>query len=163
MAQMAALTEAPQVAHPVVGRVVVQMRGGKHNPGGAPGHCLDQVRPAAGPATPVTPGGRLRVEPASIRQASQHAAVRTPTDLAAATGPHEADMAAERTPVGRIQWTQFGTDRHGQSLARARLKWNPLPSTVQRVNVQGHRTFQPSRQQEIPRGEARHRRSQKTA
>src|ERR1700730_15664349 len=45
--QVAALAEAAEIAQPVVGRFVIEMRGGEHHPSGADPQNFDQVGPAA--------------------------------------------------------------------------------------------------------------------
>ena len=66
---MAALAEAPQVGEPVVGRIVVQMRGGEHDAGQTDLRGIDQIRPARGTTTPVAPCSHCLVEPAAVGQA----------------------------------------------------------------------------------------------
>lgn len=66
MDHVAALTEAPEVAEPVVGRIVIQMRGGQHDAGCPdPDHLLE-VSPARVAAPLVAPGLPVRVIPAAV-------------------------------------------------------------------------------------------------
>jgi hypothetical protein len=56
--QVAALTEAAEVAQPVVGRIMIQVRSGEHDARRPQPHHLLQVGPAGGAAAPVAPRGR---------------------------------------------------------------------------------------------------------
>ena len=53
--QVAALTEAAQVAQAVVGRIMIQVRGGEHDARRPQPHDLFQVGPAGDTAAPVAP------------------------------------------------------------------------------------------------------------
>ena len=109
---VAALAEAPQIAQPVVLRVVVEMRGGQDHPRRAHLDRLDERGPAGRPATAVAPGLTQRIEPSSIGEAADRGAVRPLAALALAAGALEADASADLRPMRRIEPAQFGSDRH---------------------------------------------------
>ena len=109
---MAALAEAAQVAQAVIGRIVIEVRGGKYDTRRpAAGHVLE-VRPVRGAAAAIAPGLVAGIEPSSIRQAANARAVRPAATFTDAAGALETDAAAELAPVRGIEVAEFGADRH---------------------------------------------------
>jgi hypothetical protein len=75
--------------------------------------CLHKVGPS-GHAPVTAPLGRsLLVEPPPVWQAPDTDKVWSSTALALSAGPHEANLAAQLTPMRRIEGSQLGTYRHG--------------------------------------------------
>ena len=103
-----ALTEAAQIAQPVVGGVVVEMGGGEHDAGGAQADSVHQVGPACGAAAPIPPRFSIHIEPAPIWQTAKFCQVRPAAVLAAALGTLEANLAAEFGPVRRVEASKLG-------------------------------------------------------
>ena len=108
-----ALAERAEVPQPVVGRVAVQVRGREHDARlPIPGR-LDEIRPPGCSPTAIAPRGCPLVEPASVRQAADQSEMRPPAALAHTSGALKANLAAQLTPVRRIERPQFTTDGHG--------------------------------------------------
>ena len=100
--QVAALAKAPQVAQPVVGRVMVEMRRGQDDAGRVlPDHVFE-VRPASRATAPVAPRAKPGIEPAPVRQAAEIQAVRSSAALAFAARALEPHAAAQLRPVAGI-------------------------------------------------------------
>ena len=102
MQHVATLAEAPQVGEPVVGRVVVKMRGGEHDAGQADLRGVDQVGPACRTPTPVAPCPRCLVEPATVWQTADLGQMRAGASLTAAASALKADATAQRRPVRAV-------------------------------------------------------------
>jgi hypothetical protein len=66
--QVAALTEAAQVAQPVVGRIMIQVRGGEYYARRSQPRYLFEIGPAGCAATSVTPRLPRRIVPTPVRQ-----------------------------------------------------------------------------------------------
>ena len=96
---VAALAEAFQVAQPVVGRVVVKVRRGKHDAGGADRDQRHQVGRGSRAASVVPPSLPPGVEPAPVQQTADQGAVRPAAALAHAAGPREPHPPAERLKI----------------------------------------------------------------
>lgn len=67
VAQMAGLAEGAEIAQPVVGGIVVEVRGGEDDAGGAEADRVEQGGPAARPTAAVAPGFCAHIEPAPVR------------------------------------------------------------------------------------------------
>ena len=102
MDHVASLTKTAQVAQPIVGRIMIQMRGGKHDPCRSQAHHLFQVGPTSNAPPPVTPCLPCLIVPSPVRQAAHSGAMRPAAPLAHAAGTLEANMSAELTPMSRI-------------------------------------------------------------
>src|SRR6185312_4701701 len=113
---VAALAEAPQIAQPIVLRVIVEMRCGQDHPRRAHLDRLDERRPAGRPATAVAPGLMQWIEPSSVGEAADCGAVRPVAALALAAGALEANASADLRPMRWIEPAQFGSDRHRPGL-----------------------------------------------
>ena len=110
--QVAALTEALEIARPVVARIVIEVGGGQDDASPSyPCHLLD-IGPGGGSAMVVTPSMTGGVEPASIRQTANICPMRPAAALANPAGTLEARMPAGLRPVDRIEPAQFRSDRH---------------------------------------------------
>jgi hypothetical protein len=131
MQHVAALTEGAQVGQPVVGRIAVEMRCRQHDACGSQACCLHQIGPPGQFAAAIPPRRRRRVEPAPVRQAADESKVGPVTPLAPSAGTLEANAAAQRVPVWRIQGSELATDGHVDPASlpgtRATLPWR-LPS-----------------------------------
>ena len=110
---MAALTEGAQILQPVVGRIAVEMRCCEHDASHPEPSCLHKVGPSGDAPVTVPPGRRLLVEPPPVWQAADVGEVWSPTALAFTASTHEANLAAQLTPMRRIEGSQLGTYRHG--------------------------------------------------
>jgi hypothetical protein len=93
--QVAALTEAAQVAQAVVARIVIQVRGGQHDARRPHHRHLFEVGPAGGPAAPISPRVLRRIVPSPVRQAAHGSTMRPAATLAYAVGALEADAPTE--------------------------------------------------------------------
>jgi hypothetical protein len=113
--QVAALTEAAEVTEAVVGRIVIEVRGGEHDARRPQPHHLLEVGPAGEAAALVAPGGSLGIEPSPVRQAPHGGAVRPAAALAHAMGALEADAPTELAPVRGVETAELSPDRHGRS------------------------------------------------
>jgi hypothetical protein len=76
--QVAALTKAAQVAQTVVARIMIQVRGGKHDARRPHPHHLLEVGPAIDTAASVAPCLPCRIEPSPVRQAAHGGAMGRP-------------------------------------------------------------------------------------
>jgi hypothetical protein len=103
MRHVAALAEGAQVLHPVVGRVAIEMRRGEHDPGHPELGGFHKIGPPGRASLSVPPGRRLFVEPPAVRQATDEGEVWSPAALTPAPGALEANVAAQLTPVRRIE------------------------------------------------------------
>ena len=100
--QVAPLTEAAEVALSASRWIVVQMRSGQDDARGALLRQFLKVWPSGRAAAPVAPGADAGIEPATIRQNTQHSAVRASAALALPPSTLEPDAAAEIPPVRRV-------------------------------------------------------------
>ena len=100
---VAALTEAAQVAQAVVGRIMIQVRGGEHDARRPQPHDLFQVGPAGDTAAPVAPRLSCRIVSPPVRQAAHGGTMRTAAALANAAGALEADAPAKVAPMRGVQ------------------------------------------------------------
>src|SRR5512132_3087747 len=98
---VASLTKTTQVAQPVVGRIMIEVRSGKHDPGRSQAHHLFQVGPTSNAPTSVAPCLPCLIVPSPVRQASHSGAMRA-APLAHAAGALEAHPPAELTPMSRM-------------------------------------------------------------
>ena len=100
---VAALTERTEVLQQVVGRVAIKMRRGEHDPGHPELGGFHKIWPPRRASLSVPPGRRLLVEPPPVRQATDEEEVWSPTALTPTSGALEANVAAQLTPVRRIE------------------------------------------------------------
>jgi hypothetical protein len=110
---VASLTERAETSQPVVCRIAVKMRRCKHDVRHSILGCLDKVGPPGHPPAAIPPRRRLLVEPPPVRQAADAGKVRPPAALAPAFCALKANLAAQPTPMRRIERPQFATDGHG--------------------------------------------------
>jgi hypothetical protein len=110
--QMATLTQAAQVAHSVVGRIVIEVGGGEHDARRPQPRHLLEVGPAGGAAASVAPRLLSWIVPSAVRQAPYGGAVRPPAALAHAPGAIEADAPTELAPVRGIEIAKLSPNRH---------------------------------------------------
>jgi hypothetical protein len=103
VAQVAALTEATQVAQPVVGRIVVQVCGGEHHARRTQPRHLLEVGPAGGAAAPVAPCLPRRIKPPPVRQAAHGGPVRSAAALAYAPAARSKRMRR----LSSCQWAGY--------------------------------------------------------
>jgi hypothetical protein len=121
---VAALTKTTQVAQPVVGRIMIEVRSGKHDPSRSQAHHLFQVGPTSNAPTSIAPYLPCLIVPSPVRQAAHSGAMRSAAPLAHAAGTLEAHPPAELTPMSRIQIAEFSTDRHAsRDVAHCGNKW----------------------------------------
>lgn len=111
--QMASLAKRVEIAQPVIGRVMVEVRCGEDDARAAATGGLEQIRPAGRAVASVTPPACASIEPAAVRQASQRRLVRPAAAFALAGCPAEAHGGAQRSPMRWIKRAKLGTDRHG--------------------------------------------------
>jgi hypothetical protein len=109
---VAALAEGAEVLQPVVGRIAVQVRGCEHDAGHPKPSCLHKVGPPGHAPLAVPPGRRLLVKPPPIRKAADKCEVWSSTALAPTSSALEANVAAQRTPVRRIERPQLRAYGH---------------------------------------------------
>jgi hypothetical protein len=119
--EVAALTEALEVPHPIIARVMVKVCCRKNDPRLAQMDSLHEIRPAREPAMVVSPGLSVAVEPAAIRQAPDYLAVWPAASFANAACPTKAHASADVRPVAWIEPTEFGLDRHRHLISFERL------------------------------------------
>jgi hypothetical protein len=111
--QVAALTKAAQVAKSIVGRIMIKVRGGKHDMRCPHLSDLFQIRPASDAPASVAPRLPCLIVPSPVRNAAHSGAMRPAAALAYAASPLEANPPAELTPMSRIQVAKLSPDRHG--------------------------------------------------
>jgi hypothetical protein len=122
--QVAALTKTAQVAQPIVGRIMIEVRSGKHNMRCPHLSDLLQVRPTSDASAPVAPRLPCLIVPSPVRQAAYSGPMRPTATLAHAAGPLETHAPAELAPMSRIQFAEFSTDRHAsRDVAQWDSKW----------------------------------------
>jgi hypothetical protein len=109
---VAALAKAPQIAEPVVRRVIVEMGGGEDHARRAYLDGLHERRLKGRPTTAVPPCPTQWVKPSSVREAANRAAVWPLAALAFALGAIEADAPADFRPMRRVKAAQLGSDWH---------------------------------------------------
>src|SRR5512132_1898052 len=121
---MATLTWATQVAHPIVGRIMIKVRSGKHDMSCSHPNGLLQIRPTSDAPPPVAPRLPCLIVPSPVRQTAHSGAMRPAAALAYTGCSLKANAPAELTPranranhPGLVQASCVRTD----SLARARL------------------------------------------
>jgi hypothetical protein len=100
---VAALAEALEITQPVVGGIMIEVRGGQYDPRGAPRNHRQQVRPARPPAMAIAPGLLDGIEPSSVRQTANQMRMRPAAALAPAAGALKPNPMAEFLPVRRIK------------------------------------------------------------
>jgi hypothetical protein len=110
--QVAALTKTAQVAQPIVGRIMIEVRSGKHNMRCPHLSDLLQVRPTSDASAPVAPRLPYLIVPSPVRQAAYSGPMRPAATLAHTAGPLETHAPAELAPMSWIQFAEFSTDRH---------------------------------------------------
>jgi hypothetical protein len=110
---VAALTKTAQVTQPVVGRIMIKVRSGKHDMSCSQPHHLFQVGPTSAAPALVAPCAPCLIVPSPVRQAAHSGAMRPAAALAYAGCSLEANAPAELTPMSRIQAAQLSPDRHG--------------------------------------------------
>jgi hypothetical protein len=80
--QVAALAQAFQIARPIVGRIVIEMRGGEYDASLSYPRCLDDVEPRRWPPASIAPNVLVSVGPAPIGETADGFAVRPSAFLA---------------------------------------------------------------------------------
>jgi hypothetical protein len=121
--QVAALTKTAQVAPPIVGRIMIEVRSGKHNMRCPHLSDLLQVRPTSDASAPVAPRLPCLIHRPSAKQRTVVPCGAAAT-LAHAAGPLETHAPAELAPMSRIQFAEFSTDRHAsRNVAQWDSKW----------------------------------------
>lgn len=83
---VAALTEGPQIFQTIVGGIAVQVRRCEHDARHPEPSCLHKVGPTGRASTAISPGRRLFIEPAPIRQAAKEDEVGSAAALAPSSG-----------------------------------------------------------------------------
>jgi hypothetical protein len=112
--QVAALTKAAQVAKPVVGRIVIEMRSGKYDSRCPDPSDLLQIRPTSNAPASVAPRVSCLIVPSPVRNAAYSSAMRPAATLAYASGPFESHTPTELTPMSGIQAAKLSPNRHGR-------------------------------------------------
>ena len=100
--QVASLTKTAQVTQPVVDRIMIKVRSGKHDTCRSQPHHLFQVGPTSDAPASVAPCSPCLIVPSPVRQAAHSGAMRPAAPLAHAAGTLEAHAPAELTPMSRI-------------------------------------------------------------
>ena len=121
--QVAALTKAAQVAQPIVGRIMIQVRGGKHDMCCPHPNDLLQIRPTSDASPPVAPRLPHLIVPSPIRQAAHSGAMWPAAALAHAAGALETNPPAELAPMSRIQVAELAGSAWPQDLAYFERRW----------------------------------------
>lgn len=109
---VAALAQGCQLVEGAVTGIVVEVRAGQHHFG--PFASCEDVLGWASHAPPLRtpPVEPLRVPPPPVPQMKDALAMRSPTMLANAPCPFEADEVRDMLPVDRVQKDMFRADRH---------------------------------------------------
>jgi hypothetical protein len=100
---VATLAKALEIAQPVVGRIVIQMRGSQHDACAASRDQRQQIRPACLSPAAVAPRLLDGIEPPPIRETADQLGMRSATALTLATGTFKPHPMAEFFPVRRIK------------------------------------------------------------
>ena len=100
--QVAALTEAAQVAQPVVGRIVIEVRGGQHD-ARRPDRSSVRSRASGRDGRAGRLGVSRRIVPARRPAGSVRSGRATPAALTHASGALEAYAPAELAPMRRMR------------------------------------------------------------
>ena len=109
---VAALAQGGQLVEGAVAWIVMEVGAGQHHFGPlAP--CEDILgRASHAPPLRTPPVKPLCIPPPSISEMENTLAMRSPTMLANAPCPFEADEARDMLPVDRVQKDMFGADGH---------------------------------------------------
>ena len=124
---VAALAEGSEVARAVVGRIVVEMRGGQDHSrrpyAGLKESGWLRRRAPQSSAEAVTPGLLGLVPPATISQVADELPVRPPAALTPPLRTLEADDGGELRPIERVKPAVLRPDRHQAWLLRFARAW----------------------------------------
>ena len=113
---VAALAQALEIAPAIAGWIVVYVRRGQDDLGGAEADSFDQIRPSARSPLPRAPGLHLGVVPAAIGEAAHDDAVRTAANLTPTLCSFETDDTADLGPVSGVEVAKVLTNRHAPNL-----------------------------------------------
>jgi hypothetical protein len=97
---VAALAKRAQIPKPIVGRVAVEVGRREHDARCPKSGCLHEIGPPCRPPTPIAPCRCLLVEPSPVWQAAEANEMWPPATLATALSGLEADLPAQRAPIG---------------------------------------------------------------
>lgn len=115
---VAALAERLEVARPIVGWVMIEVRCRQHHMGGADQRLTRGIGNIKGGWSPqgaslaAAPAALLLVPPAAIAKMVDDLPVWTAAAFTAPLGALEADHRRELRPVDGVEPTKLGADRH---------------------------------------------------
>jgi len=109
---VAALAEGGEVVGGVVAGVVVEVRAGEDDVGGAHRSQREAAPDPGDPTAVRSPDLRPRIPPAPVAEMRNVAAVRAGAAFALGAGAAEADRRGQLAPVDRVEPAVVGTDRH---------------------------------------------------
>jgi hypothetical protein len=115
---MATLAKGLQISQPVIGRIVVKVRGRQHYPGWANCELVTNSSNKATSAS-IAPGLFVFIPPSTIAQMPDLTAMRPAAPLAPALGSLEPDQRRKLRPVDGIKPFVLGADRHRRFWRRA--------------------------------------------
>ena len=131
-----ALAQAPEVAQPVVARVIIEVRRREHDAGVADLRRFDEIGPTRGPTSAVTPGVTGGIEPAAVGQTANGHAMRPTASLAHAGGALEPHPPADLRPIARIKLPHLRPDRHRYPVCRDRSLFAEQPIDARPANAE---------------------------
>ena len=108
---MATLTQGLQISQPVIGRIMIKVRGRQRHPGFTNSDVAGNV-PGKAAAASVAPGPFVVIPPSTIAQMLDLTAMRSAAALASAFGSLEPDHRRKLWPVDGIKPFVLGADRH---------------------------------------------------
>jgi hypothetical protein len=118
---VAALAERAEVLQPVISWIIVKMCRRKYNTSQSKLCGLYEIGPSGHATLAIPQSRRLLVKPSSVRQTTDEGEMWPPTALAPGSGALKTNVAAQLMPVWRIEWAQFGANRHGYLLSKRAL------------------------------------------
>jgi hypothetical protein len=107
-----ALTQAPEIALPVVARIVIEVGSGQDHAGLTRLCRLHEVGPASGPAAAIAPTMIGSIKPTTIGQAANCHAVGAATSLTNAASALEPHPPADFGPIAGIELPHLTSDGH---------------------------------------------------
>ena len=114
MDHMAALAQAPEIAQPVVARIVIEMRRGQDHPGVPDLHGFHEIGPSGGPAAAIAPGVLSGVEPPPVGQATDGDTMGPAASLAHAGSALEPHPATNLQPIVGIKPPHLTEGQRGE-------------------------------------------------
>jgi hypothetical protein len=111
---MATLAQGLQISQPVIGGIMVKVRGRQRHPGCSNSDVVTHLSSKAGqsPSASIAPGPFVFIPPPTIAQMLDLTAMRPAAPLAPAFSSLEPDHRRKLRPVDRIKPFVLGADRH---------------------------------------------------